>query len=133
MDDQKIKADAGKPKLTLVPHKIIFAIAKVREYGLAKYGESESWRKVDVQRYRDALFRHLLAYLSDPSGIDDESGLPHLWHLACNVAFLCELESSQIEKSREDPIEYSIPIDTDTPFGKFCINEIKKFNKERNS
>ena len=33
-----------------------------------------------------------MLYLDDPDGLDDESGLPHLWHLACNVAFLCERE-----------------------------------------
>ena len=33
-----------------------------------------------------------MRYLDDPEGLDNESGLPHLWHLACNVAFLCERE-----------------------------------------
>ena len=37
-NDQTIKADAGKPRLTLVPQQIIYDIAKVREYGLAKQG-----------------------------------------------------------------------------------------------
>lgn len=92
-DDQSIKADAGKPKLTLVPQQIIFDIARVREYGLAKYGKSESWREVDIQRYRDAAYRHFLAYLRDPQGVDEESGLTHLSHLACNIAFLCEMEN----------------------------------------
>ena len=40
----------------------------------------------------DAAFRHFLAYLDEPDGVDKESGLPHLWHLACNIAFLCEME-----------------------------------------
>lgn len=92
-NDQSIKADAGKLRLTLVPRKIIKDIAVIREYGVNKYGENESWRKVEVERYKDAAFRHFLAYLDDPEGIDEESGLPHLWHLACNIAFLCELES----------------------------------------
>lgn len=86
------KADVGKPKLTLVPRQIIWAIAAIREYGTAKYGDPESWRKVEKERYRDAAFRHFLAYLDDPEGKDEESGLPHLWHLACNIAFLCEME-----------------------------------------
>jgi hypothetical protein len=30
---QQAKADAGKPRLTLVPRRILFDIAKVREYG----------------------------------------------------------------------------------------------------
>lgn len=92
MTDQTAKADAGKPRLTLVPRRIITAIARVRMYGNEKYHDPENWRQVEPERYRDALFRHLLAYLDDPHGVDDESGLPHLWHLACNVAFLCEME-----------------------------------------
>ena len=90
--DQEAKADAGKLQLCLVPRQIIRAIAAVRMYGNSKYGDPENWRTVEVKRYRDALFRHLLAYLDDPQGKDEESGLPHLWHIACNVAFLCEME-----------------------------------------
>lgn len=90
--DQAAKADAGKPRLTLVPRRIIWDIARIREHGTAKYGDPENWKKVEPERYRDAMMRHMLAYLDDPGGVDEESGLPHLWHLACNVAFLCEME-----------------------------------------
>lgn len=91
--DQSAKADAGKPRLSLVPTQIIFDVARVREYGCKKYGDPENWRRVEVERYRDAAYRHLLKYLADPTGKDEESGLSHLAHLACNVAFLCELEA----------------------------------------
>lgn len=90
--NQKAKADAGKPRLTLVPLRIIWDIAAIREYGNRKYGDPDNWRTVEPQRYKDAAFRHFMAYLDAPHGLDPESGLPHLWHLACNVAFLCELE-----------------------------------------
>ena len=90
--DQAVKADSGKPQLTLVPRQILFDIARVREYGTKKYGDPDNWKKVEIQRYRDAAFRHFMAYLDDPQGLDEESGLPHLSHLACNIAFLCELE-----------------------------------------
>ena len=95
--DQIAKADAGKPKLTLVPHQIIYDIAAVREYGNKKYPEGgpDNWKQVEVERYRDALYRHLLLYLADPKGKDEESGLRHLQHVACNVAFLCELEAKE--------------------------------------
>lgn len=91
--NQQAKADAGKPKLTLVPRRIVWDIAAVREYGNLKYGNPDNWRMVEPQRYRDAAFRHFLNYLDDPKSVDSESGLPHLWHLACNIAFLCELEA----------------------------------------
>lgn len=92
MNNQDIKSDAGKAQLTLVPRQILFDVAEIREYGMKKYGERESWKDVEIQRYRDAAFRHFVAYLDEPKGVDAESGLPHLSHLACNIAFLCELE-----------------------------------------
>lgn len=91
-DTKEAKDTAGKPKLTLVPSAIIWAIAEVREYGTKKYGDSDNWRKVDPQHYRDAAYRHWLKYLDDAGGVDEESGLPHLWHVATNIAFLIELE-----------------------------------------
>jgi hypothetical protein len=36
-----------------------------------------------------------LAYVNDNDSKDEESGLPHLWHIACNVAFLCELDNKK--------------------------------------
>lgn len=93
MNNQEAKADAGKPRLTLVPRRIIWDIAAVREYAVNnKYKDPDNWKKVEVERYRDALYRHFMAYLDHPYGIDEESGLPHLSHAATNVAFLCELE-----------------------------------------
>ena len=92
--NQSVKADAGKARLTLVPRKIIWAIAKVREYGTEKYKDPDNWKLVETQRYKDAAFRHFLAYLEDPNSVDEESGLSHLDHLACNIAFLCEREGT---------------------------------------
>ena len=88
---QAAKADAGKWRPTLVPVSLVEAVGAVREYGTRKYHDPENWRQVEAQRYRDALYRHWLAYLKGEK-VDAESGLPHLWHLACNAAFLIELE-----------------------------------------
>ena len=96
--NQDAKADSGKLPLTLVPTEMIRAVAAIRRYGVNKYSEPDNWKRVELERYRDAAFRHFLAYLDDPTGVDEESGLPHLWHLACNIAFLCELEP--IEKAK---------------------------------
>ena len=107
--DQKAKADAGKPHVSLVPSQIVYDIARIREYGNKKYpeGGKDNWKRVEVERYRDAAYRHLLAYIDDPHGVDEESGLPHLWHLACNIAFLCELENDNFgEKVTEEDISY---------------------------
>ena len=95
MTNQTVKHDKGKLQLTLVPREIIRDIARVRMYGVEKYTDPDNWRKVEVERYRDALMRHTLDYLDDPDGVDVESGLSHLAHIACNVAFLCELKKEK--------------------------------------
>lgn len=89
------KADEGKPRLGLVPPAIIEAVGAVRTYGTQKYGDPENWRQVDPSRYRDAMMRHICAYLREPGGVDSESGLPHLAHVACNIAFLLTLEGKE--------------------------------------
>ena len=100
MNDQKAKADYGKAELSLVPRRIIWDIAAIRMYGNEKYHDPDNWKNVEPERYRNAAFRHFLAYLDDPHGVDKESGLPHLWHLACNIAFLCEMEDPYMLKEK---------------------------------
>lgn len=97
MNNQDAKADEGKLQISLVPTQIIRDIAEVRMYGNEKYGDPDNWKVVEKQRYVDALLRHLLAYVEDPDGVDEESGIPHYKHAACNMAFLCEMEKWELE------------------------------------
>lgn len=92
--DYSAKADTGKPRPTLVPPSLILAVAAIRGYGATKYGSDDNWKQVESQRYRDALYRRWLAYLEGEVN-DPESGLPHLWHIATNVAFLIEMEGER--------------------------------------
>ncbi len=89
--DQSPKADDGKPKPSLVPKQIIYEIEKVRNFGVKKYKDPDNWRKVDIDRYHQALLRHTLAVWDDIAARDKESGMLHLSHIACNVAFILEL------------------------------------------
>ena len=98
-EDQKAKADYGKPKITLVPRQIIWDIAEVREYGNKKYVSPDNWKNVEAERYRDALLRHTLRYLDNPESVDEESGIKHLKHMACNIAFLCEMEDKNDKRT----------------------------------
>ena len=94
--DQSAKADAGKPRLSLVPPQVIFDIAQVREYGNIKYGDLENWKLVEMQRYVDAALRHFYKFIQDPNGKDEESGIEHYKHVACNMAFICEMMAGKI-------------------------------------
>jgi hypothetical protein len=94
------KYDDGKLRLDLVPPELIEAVGAVRTYGVKKYGDSDSWKKVKPFRYVAALMRHLCKWLKNPHGVDEESGLPHLWHMACNVAFLIALSAEKEAEER---------------------------------
>jgi hypothetical protein len=88
---QGAKADSGKPTLSLVPKRIIYEIEKVRSFGVKKYKDPDNWKRVELERYHEALLRHTLAVWEDINARDKESGLLHLSHIACNVAFLLEM------------------------------------------
>ena len=85
------KSDTGKPILSLVPKQIIYEIEKVRSFGVKKYKDPDNWKLVELERYHQALLRHTLAVWEDVQARDKESGLLHLSHIACNVAFLLEM------------------------------------------
>ena len=99
----KLKHDQDKPRLALVPPIGIKAVGEIMTYGLTKYEEG-SWRKVEVWRYRDALMRHFVDYLIDPHGVAEDSGLPHIWHMAANAMILCELEDPNLSEWESEHI-----------------------------
>ena len=123
MNDQSAKADGGKLRLTLVPMEMVEAAAVVRMYGNEKYpdGGADNWKSVDVERYRNALFRHLFQYLREPYGIDQESGLPHWYHVTCNVAFITqmEMEAGTIPRPEEalKKMHHPTPVQAPTSHG----------------
>lgn len=138
--DQTAKRDAGKPRPTLVPPKIIWAITKVREFGCQKYSDPDNWKKVEPQRYRDAAYRHWLAYLENTDSIDEESGLPSLWHLLTDIGFLVALEwgrhvKSMLKRSETAPGgsttgETVIGNETALPSHKTALNSLGGENNE---
>lgn len=91
INDQTVKADAGKAAISNSPPQIIWDIAEVKGYGDRKYGSPDNWKSVDIKRYIDALLRHTLAFWENPDSVDEESGIPHYKHMACNMAFICEM------------------------------------------
>lgn len=89
MKDQSNKADGGKLRMGLLFRHINYPLAQVAailSYGAEKY-EDNGWKKVDPERYWDALYRHLDDWHSGEVR-DPESGLHHLAHAACNILFL---------------------------------------------
>ena len=89
--DQQAKADAGKPHPSYCPVALIEGVIAVREHGTAKYGDPENWRKVEPERYHEAILRHTLAIWENPYAVDPDSGLLHLQNIATNISFLLQM------------------------------------------
>lgn len=73
------------------PVALIEGVIAVREHDTAKYGDPENWRKVEPERYHEAILRHVLEIWEDPFAVDPDSGLYHLQHIATNIAFLLQI------------------------------------------
>ncbi|WP_319802761.1 dATP/dGTP diphosphohydrolase domain-containing protein [Moraxella bovoculi] len=82
------KHDQNKPRFSLIPHKALWQVVEVLEFGANKYG-ADNWRHVPNarERYFNAAHRHLNAWWAGEK-VDSESGLPHLAHAVCCLMFL---------------------------------------------
>lgn len=90
------KYDEGKCRLELVPPSLIKAVGWVLTDGAAKYGDRNWENGLAWSRPYAAILRHLLAW-QDRETNDSESGRNHLWHAACELAFLIEYEKTHPE------------------------------------
>lgn len=91
------KFDSGKPPLSLISRTALEEEAKVMSYGVGKYG-THNWRQgMDFSRLMDAALRHIYAF-ADGEDKDKETGLSHLAHARCCLAFLLEYEGKKIGK-----------------------------------
>jgi len=84
-----MKANKGKSIWSLVPFKGLERAVKVLEHGAIKYAPG-NWEKVNRADYIDAVFRHLIAFISGEAK-DSETGCSHLDHALCNLLFLTVL------------------------------------------
>lgn len=90
-----IKYDIGKARFDLIEPEFEEAIANILTMGADKYAPN-SWQHVEdgKNRYYAALRRHLNAWRKGEK-IDQESGMSHLVHVACNVMFLMHFEREE--------------------------------------
>lgn len=90
------KNDQEKNRLDLIEPEFIEGVGKVLTFGADKY-EPNNWQKVDdaENRYYAAAMRHLMAWRKGEK-TDPESGISHLFHVACNIMFLQYFEREEI-------------------------------------
>lgn len=86
------KADDGKLPMHLLPPEFLTATAAVLDFGAKKYAP-RNWEKgLAWSRVFSALQRHMWAWWGGEDK-DAETGLSHLAHAACCIAFLVAYEA----------------------------------------
>lgn len=96
------KFDAGKCRMELLPPEFLIGTANVLTFGAAKYGD-RNWEKgMSWSRPFGAMMRHMWAWWGGKTAtkesflmgeLDIETGMSHLWHASCCLAFLVAYEA----------------------------------------
>ena len=92
MEEKGVKFDEGKNRLDLLPTEFLEGVGHTLSFGANKY-DDENWRGgIKYHRVYGSLLRHLFSWRKGEV-LDPESGMPHLWHVGCNLAFLITFEA----------------------------------------
>lgn len=89
VDGKGERKNEGKLPIDLVPVSSTISLAKVLQSGAKKYSPNNWRRGMSWISVIACVERHLNAFKAGED-IDSESGLRHIEHILCNVAFLNE-------------------------------------------
>ena len=82
-----LRYDNGKPRVDLIDPDFLLQVGAVLEAGARKYAE-RNWEKgMDWNKVYASMLRHMLKWQAGETN-DDETGLHHMAHVACNAMFL---------------------------------------------
>ncbi len=105
VDGGGLRKNEGKAPLELVPPSLMFAVAEVLKVGAAKYAPHNWARGMKYSIVIGCALRHFMKWISPlHSDFDEETKLNHLWHVACNIAFLIEYDYTC--KHLDDRLKY---------------------------
>jgi len=93
------KNDAEKPRFDLLSPSLLEDTARVMAFGARKYGDRNYLNGAGLRfgRVFAALMRHLWAWWRGEDS-DEETGISHLAHAACNLMMLYDL----VERGGQD-------------------------------
>ncbi len=94
-----LRYNVSKLPLSWVPGSLVKAVAavlkKATERPVNPY-PAHNWRKgLKWAEVSESLERHLIAW-REGENLDPDTGLSHLWHMGCNIAFLIEFEEKKL-------------------------------------
>lgn len=105
-----VKYDNGKPlagdMIMIFPHALM-GVAKCIEWGSHKYPQTDNYIRLKngYKRYMNGIMRHLLKMMLGQQ-YDDETKLPHIYHVCWNALAICEhWFKNQSEEDKEKLME----------------------------
>jgi hypothetical protein len=122
MSEEGVKFDSDKVALSLFPQRAFVLINEVFNFGAKKYA-AYNWKKLEKKRLFEAMQRHISA-LQQGEIHDQETGLPHIAHIATNAAMLTELH---FDRPNEHVTGEADSIDNTLPLGPESYNKLKQF------
>jgi len=92
-----VRDDGGKLPYHLLPPELMEGVARILQFGAKKYSP-RNWEKgMDWSRVFSSMNRHIWAWWNGEDN-DPETGLSHLDHIACNIAFLQAYRNRKVGK-----------------------------------
>jgi hypothetical protein len=96
------KDDEDKIRMDLLSPVFLEGTAMVLTFGAKKY-DAYNWAKgIAYSRVFAALQRHLWAFWRGED-LDEETGMPHLWHASCCLMFLTHYEGTNLRGFDDRP------------------------------
>ena len=109
-NEEGVKYDDGKPlagdMIMIFPHALM-GVAKCIEWGSHKYPQTDNYIRLKngYKRYMNGIMRHLLKMMLGQQ-YDDETKLPHIYHVCWNALAICEhWFKNQSEEEKEKLME----------------------------
>lgn len=109
-NEEGVKYDDGKPlagdMIMIFPHALM-GVAKCIEWGSHKYPQTDNYIRLKngYKRYMNGIMRHLLKMMLGQQ-YDDETKLPHIYHVCWNALAICEhWFKDQSEEDKEKLME----------------------------
>lgn len=109
-NEEGVKYDDGKPlagdMIMIFPHALM-GVAKCIEWGSHKYPQTDNYIRLKngYKRYMNGIMRHLLKMMLGQQ-YDDETKLPHIYHVCWNALAICEhWFKNQSEEDKEKLME----------------------------
>lgn len=109
-NEEGVKYDNGKPlagdMIMIFPHALM-GVAKCIEWGSHKYPQTDNYIRLKngYKRYMNGIMRHLLKMMLGQQ-YDDETKLPHIYHVCWNALAICEhWFKNQTEEEKEKLME----------------------------